>query len=112
LTNEGAGELARLFKVLASDTRLRLLHALVKANEMCVSELADAVSLKPQAVSNQLQGLAARGIVGTRRNGLNIYYRIVDPCVVTLLDQGLCLVEDATARAPKRARPAPDGVKS
>lgn len=96
---ERAAELEGLFKVLANDTRLRLLHALVRAGELCVSELAEAVNMKPQAVSNQLQRLVDRGILGSKRNGTNIRYRIVDPCVTNLLDQGLCLLEDAKERA-------------
>lgn len=86
------------FKSLANATRLRILHALVRAGELCVSELAEALEMKPQAVSNQLQRLADRGIVDPRRNGVQIYYRIVDPCVVSLLDRGWCLTEDARQR--------------
>jgi ArsR family transcriptional regulator, lead/cadmium/zinc/bismuth-responsive transcriptional repressor len=95
LSPEQALELGTLFKVLANDTRLRLLHALVRQGEMGVMELAEVLAMKPQAVSNQLQLLAARGILGSRRKGINNYYRIVDPCVVSLLDHGLCLSEDA-----------------
>jgi DNA-binding transcriptional ArsR family regulator len=84
-----------VFKVLANDTRLRLLHALARAGELPVGELAAAVAMKPQAVSNQLQRLVDRGILGSRREGTSIIYRIVDPCVISLLDQGLCLTEDA-----------------
>lgn len=87
------------FKMLANDTRLRILHALVRAGELCVSEIAAAIRMKPQAVSNQLQRLADRAIVETRRDGLQIYYRVVDPCVVSLLDHGWCLTEDAATRA-------------
>lgn len=90
-----AGLLEALFKVLASDTRLRLLHALARADELCVTELAEALAMKPQAVSNQLQRLVDRGILGSRRNGINVHYRITDPCVTSLLDKGLCLLEDA-----------------
>ena len=95
---ELATELMGVFKMLASDTRLRLLHALVRSGELCVSDLAEAVSMKTQAVSNQLQRLVDRGILGARRDGTNIYYRIIDPCVPSLLDQGLCLLEDAEGR--------------
>ena len=98
LTPRQAGELAELFKVVASDTRLRLLHALARAGEMCVSDLAEAVAMTSQAVSNQLQRLADRSIVEARRDGNNIHYRIVDPCVVGLLDDALCLLEDAQDR--------------
>jgi DNA-binding transcriptional ArsR family regulator len=98
LTLEQAGDLAGVFKVLANDTRLRLLHALARSKEMCMTGLADAVTMKPQAVSNQLQRLLDLSIVAARRCGNNIYYRIVDPCVLSLLDQGLCLSEDARER--------------
>lgn len=93
LTARQAAELMHLFKIFANDTRLRLLHALVRQREMCVTELAEAVQMKPQAVSNQLQRLVDRGILGSRRNGNNIYYHVVDPCVPILLDRGLCLIE-------------------
>jgi DNA-binding transcriptional ArsR family regulator len=98
LSHDQAGEVAGLFKLLGNDTRLRLLHALTKAGELCVSELAKAVEMKPQAVSNQLQRLVDRKVLGARRNGNNIYYQVVDPCVTTLLDYGLCLAEDSEAR--------------
>jgi DNA-binding transcriptional ArsR family regulator len=100
ITPAQATGLMGVFKVLANDTRLRLLHALVRVEEMCVTELAQAVGMTPQAVSNQLQRLVDRGILGSRRNGNQIYYRIVDPCVTSLLDQGLCLTEDAREREP------------
>lgn len=93
-----AGGLAAVFKVLANDTRLRILHALVRADELCVTELADEVGMKPQAVSNQLQRLSGLGIIHSRRAGVNVHYRIVDLCVRSLLDQGLCLTEEATRR--------------
>lgn len=93
-----ATELMGLFKVLASDTRLRLLHALARAGELRVTDLAEAVGMTPQAVSNQLQRLVDRGILGHRRDRTSIIYRIIDPCVTSLLDQGMCLVEDATGR--------------
>ena len=95
LATTAAAELAGTFKVLANDTRLRLLHALVRAGELCVSDLAAEVGMAPQAVSNQLQRLADRRIVATRRDGNRIRYRIVDACVPALLDLGLCLTEDA-----------------
>lgn len=95
LSQTQAEELAALFKVMANNTRLRLLHALVQTREIRVTELSKTVGMKPQAVSNQLQRLEDRGILGSRRNGTSILYRIVDPCVITLLDRGLCLVEDA-----------------
>ncbi|MBT4864857.1 MAG: helix-turn-helix transcriptional regulator [Planctomycetaceae bacterium] len=93
IAGDQAAALMQLFKVFANDTRLRLLHALVREDELCVGDLAEAVGMKPQAVSNQLQRLVDRGIIGSRRDGVNIYYRIIDPCVPVLLERGLCLIE-------------------
>lgn len=98
ITSAEAGELVALFKVLANDTRLRLLHALARSGELCVTDLAAAVGMKPQAVSNQLQRLADRGVLKARRHGNNIHYRIVDPCLLSLLELGLCLIEEAELR--------------
>ena len=98
LASRDATELAGLFKVLANDTRLKILYVLTRAQELGVTELAGLVGMKPQAVSNQLQMLAHRGILGYRREGVHIIYRILDPCVVRLLEYGMCLNEDAKAR--------------
>lgn len=99
-----AGGLAAVFKVLANDTRLRLLHALVRAEELCVTDLATSLGMKPQAVSNQLQRLSDLGILASRRNGNSIFYRLVDLCVRSLLDQGLCLMEEVNHRSEDRYR--------
>jgi DNA-binding transcriptional ArsR family regulator len=93
-----AGGLAAVFKVLANDTRLRLLHALVRADELCVTDLATSLGMKPQAISNQLQRLSDLGIVASRRDGNSIHYRLVDLCVRGLLEQGWCLMEESRVR--------------
>src|ERR1700722_3492347 len=82
---------------------LRMLHALACDGELCVGELAEKLGMKPPAVSNQLQRLADRGIVEAERDGLQIRYSILDPCVLTLLQQGWCLAEDAKGRSFDRA---------
>jgi ArsR family transcriptional regulator, lead/cadmium/zinc/bismuth-responsive transcriptional repressor len=96
--------LERMFKVLANGSRLRLLHALAKKPGLSVTQLADAVGMKPQAVSNQLQRLVDKGVLANIRSGLNIHYRIVDPCIMDLLDQGLCLTEDTWKRSTTSSR--------
>lgn len=99
-----AGGLAAVFKVLANDTRLRLLHALVRADELCVTDLATSLGMKPQAVSNQLQRLSDLGILASRRDGNSIHYRLVDLCLRSLLDQGLCLMEEVSERSESQRK--------
>ena len=88
-----ADDLAQLFKVLANDNRLRILHAIHLAGEVGPSEIADATGVSQQAVSNQLQRLADQRIVHARREGQRVLYRIIDPCVPGLMDLGVCLID-------------------
>jgi DNA-binding transcriptional ArsR family regulator len=90
-----AHELSELFKLLANETRLRILHALIRTPDLSVTELGREVGLKPQALSNQLRRLVDRGIVTGRRRGLEIHYRVVDPCIVELFDFAMCATTGA-----------------
>ena len=86
------GDLAQLFKVLANDNRLRMLHAIHCAGELSVSDIAQEVGASQQAVSNQLQRLVDQRIVHARRDGQRVLYKIIDPCVPGLMDLGVCLI--------------------
>ena len=94
LANASAAALAELFKVLANDNRLRILHAIHLAGETSTSDIAEAVGASQQAVSNQLQRLADQRIVHARREGQRVLYRIIDPCVPGLMDLGVCLLSE------------------
>ena len=83
-----------LFKVLGNDTRIRLLHHLVRSGEATVTDMARTLGMKPQAVSNQLVRLADTRMLASRRDGNNVYYRVENGCVAPLLDLALCLMED------------------
>jgi len=98
MSYEQAVAVEALFEVLANDTRLRLLHEIAVKDEATPMELAEALEMKVQAISNQLQRLQDKRIVAGRRDGNNVYYRIVDHCVIDLLERGLCLIEEDAKR--------------
>jgi DNA-binding transcriptional ArsR family regulator len=98
ITYEEAGEVEALFEVLANDTRVRLLQEIASRNAVCTTDLALALEMKPAAISNQLQRLQDKGILASQREGNNVYYRIVDNCVVVLLERALCLIEETKRR--------------
>ena len=87
-----ADRLGRLFGCLAHPTRLRILHALVRAGELCTGDLAEALGVTPQVTSNQLRRLADLRVVARRREGQASLHRIIDPCVPQLLERGWCHV--------------------
>jgi ArsR family transcriptional regulator, lead/cadmium/zinc/bismuth-responsive transcriptional repressor len=102
LTAQKAAELAAVFETLANDTRLKVLNLMVEGTEASPTELAEKIGMKAQAIANQLKRLCDRGIIVRRREGNQVYYRIVDPCVIDLLERGLWLIRDTKIR--KRAR--------
>ena len=53
------------------------------------------------------QRLSDLGILASRRVGNNVHYRLVDLCVRSLLDQGLCLVEEVSDRGWTRTGCSP-----
>ena len=87
-----ADRVGLLFGCLAHPTRLRLIHALIRAGELSAGDLADTVGVTPQVASNQLKRLADLRIVARRRDGLSSIYRVIDPCVPLLLERGWCHV--------------------
>jgi ArsR family transcriptional regulator len=64
-----------LLKVLGNPDRLILLCQLTQG-EFCVSELAAMLGIQQPTLSQQLGVLREEGLVGTRREGKQIYYRI------------------------------------
>ncbi len=68
--------LATAFRLLADPGRLRLVAALLEDHELSVRELSRAALLSETAASQQLRVLRAAGVVGRRRDGRQILYRL------------------------------------
>jgi DNA-binding transcriptional ArsR family regulator len=86
LTDGLAELIAQRFRVLAEPTRIRLLDHL-RSGESSVQELTDALGTSQQNVSKHLGVLAQAGIVGRRKEGNVVRYRIVDETVFALCEQ-------------------------
>ena len=81
-------QLADLFKVFGDPTRIRILSVLSK-QELCVQDIADALSMTQSAISHQLRILKQCALVKFRREGKTIYYSLADDHVATIMAQGL-----------------------
>lgn len=77
---------ARRFKVLAEPMRIRLLDRL-RESEATVGELSDGLAASQQNVSKHLAVLADAGMLGRRKEGNRVYYRIIDESVFALCEQ-------------------------
>lgn len=80
--------LSQLFKAFADPSRLRILYALAQ-EEMCVCDLAALLEISESAVSHQLRLLRTMKLVGNRREGTTLYYRLVDQHIMMLIEYGL-----------------------
>ena len=77
------GQLARLGKALASPHRLEILELLAQG-ERTVDSLATEMGLSLANTSQHLQALRQAALVESRKEGLFVHYRLVDPDVFEL----------------------------
>ena len=68
-------KLARVFKVLSVDTRLRILQ-LLKHRSLCVNALAQRLGITAAAVSQHMRVLRDVGIVTAEKRGYYVHYRL------------------------------------
>ncbi len=80
-----AAEAAGLLKALANEKRLMILCKLLERGEMSVMPLCDAVGLSQSALSQHLAKMREEKIVGFRREGQTIFYRVADRNVGRIL---------------------------
>ena len=100
LPNDLAELIARRFRVIGEPMRIRLLDRL-RDGEATVTELTEALGASQQNVSKHLAVLAEAGILGRRKDGNRVYYRVVDEGVFALCEARLRLPPAAARRAPR-----------
>ncbi len=86
ITEDLAELVARRFRVLAEPMRIRLLDRL-RDGEATVGELSAELGASQQNVSKHLAVLADSGMLGRRKDGNRVYYRIIDESVFALCEQ-------------------------
>ena len=90
---ESLMDLAELFKVFGDSTRIRILSVLFEA-EVCVCDLAEALSMTQSAISHQLSILKRNKLVKSRREGKSMFYSLADDHVRTIVSQGMEHIEE------------------
>ncbi|WP_426566091.1 metalloregulator ArsR/SmtB family transcription factor [Angustibacter sp. McL0619] len=95
LTADDAVALAVRLKAIADPTRLQLVAFLLGApnREACTCDLAPVVGLSEATVSHHLRKLLEAGVVTKRRDGMNVWYRLVPEslsAICRMLDPACC----------------------
>lgn len=74
---------AEVFRVMSAPMRLRIISSLCNG-EKNVGELLTEIDTTQPNMSQHLNTLYQAGVLGKRRDGVQIYYRIINDRVVTL----------------------------
>ena len=78
-------DLSSKLKACGHPLRLRLLCAISREEDPCVSELWECVNQPQPVVSQHLSVLKERGIVDSQSKGNRRIYRIIDPFIAELI---------------------------
>jgi ArsR family transcriptional regulator len=100
LGEDTARDLVQLFKLLADETRLRVLYYLMQQDELNVRTLCKLLRQSQPAVSHHLALLRVAGIIECRRDGKHNFYHLVPKRAQQYLD----LLFGADGKEPRRVR--------
>ena len=91
--DEELDSVADFFKMFGDNTRLKIMLAL-QQSELCVMDIAEALSMTQSAISHQLKVLKQKDLVKARRDGKTIYYSLADDHIATILSTGIDHIEE------------------
>jgi ArsR family transcriptional regulator len=74
---------AEVFRVMSAPMRLKIISALCNG-EKNVTQLLEEIATTQPNMSQHLNTLFQAGVIGKRRDGVLIFYRIINDRVVTL----------------------------
>lgn len=81
LSRESYEYRAQIIKALAHPSRLIIIDALSEG-EKCVCELQEIVQSDITTVSKHLSVLKSSGLICSRKQGLQVYYKLRLPCIL------------------------------
>lgn len=83
---EDFSDAASVFQQLCDGSRLRILWLLCHCEE-CGVNIAAAVNMSPAAVSHHIKTLKLSGLISSRREGKEVYYKLADTEKANLIHQ-------------------------
>lgn len=86
--------LAETFKAMSDPTRTKIIYALCKEDELCVSDIAAIIETTNSAISHQLKTLRNMKLVKYNKIGKVSYYSLDDIHINNLFAEGLRHVEE------------------
>ena len=98
LSTDKMESVAARFRALGELSRLQLIQAL-HGGEKNVTDLVELTGLSQPNVSRHLAVLVTAGLIGRRKDGLNVLYRVVDESLADI-----CMIVCKSVSGLSRAR--------
>ncbi|WP_066366108.1 ArsR/SmtB family transcription factor [Neobacillus fumarioli] len=89
---------AKLFKALSDETRLKIAYALTLEEELCVHDVAYIVGATTATASHHLRHLKSLGLAKYRKEGKLVYYSLDDEHVKQLIHIAFAHQEEVAGR--------------
>ncbi|WP_053365411.1 ArsR/SmtB family transcription factor [Bacillus sp. FJAT-27245] len=86
LQHQSTGGVAKIFKALSDDTRLKIAYALAIEEELCVCDVATIVGSSVATASHHLRTLRNLGLAKFRKEGKLVFYSLDDDHVKQLIE--------------------------
>lgn len=88
---------AEVLGILSDPTRVRIVLALQRDDELPVNALAEVVGKKPSGVSQHLARMRMARMVSTRQEGTSVLYRLTDEHALAVVVEAIRQAEHAVA---------------
>ncbi|PKN84121.1 MAG: ArsR family transcriptional regulator [Chloroflexi bacterium HGW-Chloroflexi-8] len=97
---------ANLLKLLTHPVRIAILQIL-RQDEACVCHLEATLGYRQAYLSQQIAVLREGGLITDRKDGWNVYYHLINPQVLKILDSMVFLLDESPAQLPSTSKNCP-----
>lgn len=86
IVEQNTSGVAKIFKALSDDTRVKIAYALTIEEELCVCDVANIVGATTATASHHLRLLRNMGLAKYRKEGKLVFYSLDDDHVRQLIE--------------------------
>jgi DNA-binding transcriptional ArsR family regulator len=101
LQQQDIQSMAKMFKVLADETRMKIAFALCEEDELCVCDVANIIGSSLATASHHLRSLKQLGLAKYRKEGKLAFYSLEDEHVRQLIQLASTHSKELTVHATK-----------
>lgn len=85
VSHQNTSDVAKIFKALSDDTRIKIAFSLCEEEELCVCDVANIVGCTTATASHHLRLLRNMGLAKYRKEGKLVFYSLDDDHVKQLI---------------------------